>query len=193
MGIDKGSLDHRKRALRVLVRARLPAPGSPGHVAASVAAQERLARSDLAAAARMVGLYRALPSECGTAALAAALQAAGKAICYPAVLPGARALSFRRSAGAFVAGALGIEEPAGAQVELSEIDLLVVPALAADERGGRLGRGRGHYDATLAICGATTVALVFESQLVPEVPVGEHDRRVGAICTEARLLRVSRA
>ena len=88
----------------------------------------------------------------------------------------------------FAAGALGIEEPTGGPVEASGIDLIVVPALAADERGGRLGRGKGHYDATLAACQAFSVALIFETQLVPEVPLGEHDRRVSAICTERRLL-----
>src|SRR5206468_10814071 len=81
MGMD--SLDERKRALRALVQARLPRPGSPEHVSDSVAAQERLASSPLVSGARVVALYRALPSECGTAALASALQAAGKEICYP--------------------------------------------------------------------------------------------------------------
>src|SRR6184192_4812005 len=100
------SLDAEKRALR----ARMPAPGSEAFVAASVAAQERLASSSLASGARVVALYRALPSECGTASLAAALQAAGKEICYPVVVPGARCLEFRRAAGVFVSGALGIEE-----------------------------------------------------------------------------------
>ena len=76
----------------------------------------------------------------------------------------------------------------GAPVALGEIDLLVVPAVAVDARGRRLGRGKGHYDATLAACRVSSVALVFESQLVPEVPVGEHDQRVGAVCTEARLI-----
>jgi 5-formyltetrahydrofolate cyclo-ligase len=184
------TLHQQKRALRALVRARMPAPGSAEHGAASLAAQERLAQSELVAAARVIALYRALPSECGTASLAAALQRGGKEICYPAVLPGALALAFRRAAGVFVAGSLGVDEPTGAPVELDQIDLLVVPAVAADERGGRLGRGKGHYDATLAVCRAPAIALVFESQLVPEVPVGEHDRRVAAICTEARLILV---
>ena len=160
------SLDSEKRALRALVRARMPAPGSEAFVAASVAAQERLASSSLAAA----------------------LQAAGKEICYPVVVPGARCLEFRRAAGVFVSGALGVEEPTGSPVALSDIDLVVAPAAAVDARGVRLGRGKGHYDATLAACRAFPVALVFESQLVPEVPLGEHDRRVWAICTEARLL-----
>ena len=184
-----GALDDQKRVLRATVRARMPLPGSPEQLAASIAAQERLAASDLAAAARVVALYRALPSECGTASLAAALQAAGKEICYPVVLPGRIELEFRRGIGVFVAGSLGVEEPTGAPVALADIDLIVVPAVAVDQRGGRLGRGKGHYDATLAACPATSVALVFESQLVPEVPVGDHDRRVAAVCTEARFLR----
>src|SRR5260221_4055963 len=184
------SLEEKKRALRALVRVRMPRPGSAEHVSASVAAQERLARSEIVSAARVIALYRALPSECGTASLAAALQAAGKEICYPAVLPGARALEFRRGAGVFVAGSLGVHEATGAPVPLAEIDCMVVPAVAVDERAWRLGRGKGHYDATLSTCAARSIALVFESQLVPEVPVGEHDHRVAAVCTEARLIVV---
>jgi 5-formyltetrahydrofolate cyclo-ligase len=183
-------LDQQKRALRALVRARMPAPGSAEHAFASTAAQERLLRSDPVAAARVIALYRAFPAECSTSLLASALREAGKRVCYPVVQPDARALSFRNGDGVFVAGARGVEEPTGEPVGLDEIDLLVVPAVAVDERGGRLGRGKGHYDATLALCGAHAIALVFESQLVPEVPVGEHDHRVAGVCTEARLIRV---
>ncbi|MCA1829481.1 MAG: 5-formyltetrahydrofolate cyclo-ligase [Myxococcales bacterium] len=184
------SLDAEKRELRALVRARMPAPGSEAFVAASVAAQQRLFRSALVTDARVIALYRALPSECGTAALAAFLEAAGKETCYPVVVPGARCLEFRRSAGVFVSGSLGVEEPTGSPVPLSTVDLLVVPAIAVDARGARLGRGKGHYDATLAACAGFPVALVFESQLVPSVPLGEHDRPVRAICTETQLLLV---
>ena len=158
------SLDDQKRALRAELRNLLPKPGSPEFVAASVKAQDRLA--------------------------AAALQAQGCEVCYPAVAPGERALQFRRASGAFVAGALGVEEPTGAPVSLDQIGLLVVPALAVDSSGRRLGRGKGHYDATLAACRGPSVALVFDSQLVPEVPVGEHDRRVGAVCTDLRWVSV---
>ncbi len=183
------SLDAAKRDLRDEIRRKLPAPGTPAHVAASVAAQERLASTPLALAARMVGLYRALPSECGTASLAAALQSLGKEICYPAVAGGT--LQFRRPSDVFARGALGVEEPTGPSVELAAIDLLVVPAIAVDARGRRLGRGKGFYDATLARFAAVSVALVFDAQLVPEVPVDEHDRSVTWVCTEARLLRTS--
>ena len=183
------SLDAAKRDLRVEIRRKVPAPGTPAHLAASVAAQERLASSQLAHSARCVGLYRALPSECGTASLAAALQSLGKEICYPAVVAGA--LQFRRASGVFVRGSLGIEEPTGAAVELAAIDLLVVPAIAVDFNGRRLGRGKGFYDRTLVRFAAVSVALVFDAQLVHQVPVGEHDRPVAWICTEVRLLEAA--
>jgi 5-formyltetrahydrofolate cyclo-ligase len=181
-------VDHQKRELRALVRSRMPR--GEALVSASVAAQERLFASELVASARMVAVYRALPSECGTAALVAAIEARGGACCYPVVTPGERALSFRRSVGVFVAGSLGVEEPTGSAVALQEIDLLVVPAVAVDFSGGRIGRGKGHYDATLARFAGPTVALVFEAQLVPGVPLGEHDRPVRAVCTESRLFLV---
>jgi 5-formyltetrahydrofolate cyclo-ligase len=187
------SVDEQKRALRAQVRLRMPKPGSPEQVAASVAAQTRLASSGLIAGARLIALYRALPSECGTAALAAQLAALGLQVCYPVISNERRVLSFRRSAGVFVSGALGIEEPTGSAVSLEELDLIVVPAIAVDERGGRIGRGRGHYDATLAVSKAASVALVFEAQLVPRVPLGEHDRPVHAVCTEARLVLATQA
>jgi len=173
-------IELRKRELREAVRARMRFDA-----AASAAAQERLAASDLFGKARC-GTVPGVPSECGTAVLAALK----KTVCYPVMVPGERLLAFRRAAGAFVRGALGVEEPAGEPVELSSVDLLVVPAVAVDLSGRRLGRGRGFYDATLAAYSGVTVALVFESQLVPEVPVGEHDRPVAAVCTEARLLMV---
>jgi 5-formyltetrahydrofolate cyclo-ligase len=70
------------------------------------------------------------------------------------------------------------------------VDVLVVPALAVDARGRRLGRGKGHYDATLSAFAGRSVALVYDTQLVPEVPVGDRDRAVDAVCTESRLIVV---
>jgi 5-formyltetrahydrofolate cyclo-ligase len=172
------TLEERKNALREELRHR--PRGTPE---ASRAAQERLLASGLLSGT--VGLYRALPSECRTDLLASAL---GERACFPCVVPGQAELQFRREGGAWARGPLGVLEPRGEPVPLRDIDVLVVPALAVDLHGHRLGRGRGHYDATLAAFAGRSAALVFESQLVPEVPVGEHDRPVGAVCTEARLV-----
>jgi 5-formyltetrahydrofolate cyclo-ligase len=172
------TLEERKNALREELRRR--PRGTPE---ASRAAQERLLASGLLSGS--VGLYRALPSECGTDLLAAAL---GERACFPCVVPGQAELQFRREGGAWARGPLGVLEPRGEPVPLRDIEVLVVPAIAVDLRGHRLGRGRGHYDATLAAFAGRSAALVFESQLVPEVPVGDHDRPVDAVCTEARLV-----
>jgi 5-formyltetrahydrofolate cyclo-ligase len=177
------TLAERKNAMRARLRA-----GRRGGPEASRAAQERLLASGLLAGT--VGLYRALPSECGTDLLAAAL---GDRACFPCVVPGETVLQFRRAGAEWSPGALGVQEPKGEPVPLRSIDVLVVPALAIDAHGRRLGRGRGHYDATLAAFPGRSIALVFESQLVPEVPVGDHDRPVDAVCTEARLLQVQRS
>jgi 5-formyltetrahydrofolate cyclo-ligase len=181
-------VDRITRALRTEVKARMPPPGSPEHAAASRAAQERLLA--VTGAARTVGLYRALPSECATSLMADALRRAGKDVCYPVIQAGRRELAFRRGEGDFRRGALGIEEPTGPEVELAKIDLLVVPAIAVDRSGHRLGRGKGHYDATLEGYRGRSVALVFETQIVENVPAAAHDRRVTAICTDARFLEV---
>ena len=177
------TLEERKTALRREMRRR--PRGTPE---ASRAAQERLLASGLLTGT--VGLYRALPSECATDLLVAAL---GARACFPCVVPGQAELQFRRDGGGWSKGSLGVLEPQGEPVLLNAIDVLVLPAVAVDVGGRRLGRGRGHYDATLAGFSGRSVALAFESQLVPEGPVGEHDRPVDAVCTEARLVQTRSA
>ena len=61
----------------------------------------------------------------------------------------------------------------------------VVPGLAFDRAGGRIGWGRGHYDATLAAApNARRIGLAFECQLVAEVPHAPHDVRLHFVVTE---------
>jgi 5-formyltetrahydrofolate cyclo-ligase len=190
----EGTIDERKRALRVAMRERRCAMPTEERERSSRAAQERLARSPLAAAAQIIGVYASLPTEVSTDALARALAADGKLVCYPAVRDDVRALDFREASATFRLGALGVREPRGAAVELSRIELFVGPAVAVDLDGQRLGRGRGHYDATLATAAprALRVALVFDWQLVDEVPVDGRDERMDAVCTDSRLIRIQR-
>jgi 5-formyltetrahydrofolate cyclo-ligase len=89
-------------------------------------------------------------------------------------------------------GRLGIHEPAGGQPWLVEaIDFIVVPALAFDHRGYRLGRGGGFYDRFLALpdLRAVTCGLGFAEQVVDEVPVAPHDRPVKLLVTDKGVLR----
>ena len=88
----------------------------------------------------------------------------------------------------------GLREPAeGRQWPDEDIDLIVVPALAYDRSGNRLGRGGGFYDRFLARPGlrATTCGLAFDEQLVDSVPVHTKDYPIDVLVTDRGVLRFS--
>ncbi|MEE6311426.1 5-formyltetrahydrofolate cyclo-ligase [Plantactinospora veratri] len=90
--------------------------------------------------------------------------------------------------GALVAAGRGLREPVTDRLGRGAIgaaELVVVPALAVDRRGVRLGRGGGSYDRALARAapGALTVALLHDGELVDSVPAMDHDRPVRAVLT----------
>lgn len=92
--------------------------------------------------------------------------------------------------GTLAPGRFGLSEPTGARLGVAAVldaDLLVVPALAVDARGGRLGRGGGSYDRVLArVAGAVpALAVVDEAEVVAQVPVEPHDRPVQGYVTPA--------
>lgn len=73
-------------------------------------------------------------------------------------------------------GAFHIEEPTGNDnIDPDMLELIVVPAVAYDRNGNRLGRGKGFYDRLLSSTKATKVGIAYEFQIVDEVPVEEHD------------------
>ncbi len=73
-------------------------------------------------------------------------------------------------------GAFHIEEPSGQDtIDVEHIEMIVVPAIAYDRRGNRLGRGKGFYDRLLGDSKAIKVGVGYEFQLVDEVPVEAHD------------------
>ncbi len=80
-----------------------------------------------------------------------------------------------------------LRERADKRVEVAELDLIMVPGVAFDRTGGRMGHGMGYYDKLLehARADAPLVALAFECQLFPEIPVAEHDIFMDQILTEA--------
>lgn len=87
---------------------------------------------------------------------------------------------------------MGTREPvSGIPFPISLIDLIIVPGLAFDAEGNRLGRGRGFYDRFLAHpeFAGVSCALAVEEQVVPEVPVGPLDRRMDMLVTEKAVRR----
>lgn len=83
----------------------------------------------------------------------------------------------------------GFAEPHGETVELEPIDLIVVPALAIDQSGNRLGKGKGYYDRALVSTAAPVVAVVYEHELLEALPAEAHDRRVDFAVTPGQTVR----
>lgn len=192
----RADVDRDKRSLRDRVR-RLRAAISPEAAArAAEAAAAHAAALDALARPKLVALYAALPGEISTAPLAAILTGRGAALAFPRVVAGQRRLRFHLAAPSELApGAFGILEPthAAPEVELGEIEAFVVPGVAFDRAGGRLGWGRGHYDTTLhAAPGAIRVGYCFSDQLTERVPTGERDEPMDWIVTELGALRCPR-
>ncbi len=83
-------------------------------------------------------------------------------------------------------GAFHIEEPAeGTPADPATMELIVVPAVAYDRRGNRLGRGKGFYDRLLSATKATTIGVAYDFQLLDELPVEPHDTPVNIVITES--------
>lgn len=91
-------------------------------------------------------------------------------------------------------GVLGVAEPTGPEIDPAEADVVIVPALAFDRRGHRLGYGAGFYDRFLPLttddCGI--VGVCFEPLLVDELPIDDHDVIVPTVMTDESLLRPGR-
>ena len=90
-------------------------------------------------------------------------------------------------------GYRGIREPIPQrckQIPVPYINLAIIPGVAFDERGGRTGHGMGIYDRFIPQLDITTrkVALAFECQIVPQIPMEAHDRYTDIIITEKRIV-----
>jgi len=155
---------------------------------------EHLAAQAFFSEARVVALFAAQSFEVPTAPIFEALRRRGARCAYPRVVPGRRELDLLevRSLDELVAGGrlrLLEPRPSAPLVAPGAVDLILVPGVGFTPRGDRLGRGGGHYDATLArLPRALRVGLAFECSLVPELPVDAHDQRMARVVTERRVL-----
>jgi 5-formyltetrahydrofolate cyclo-ligase len=134
-----------------------------------------------------VAAYVSVGSEPSTRALIFALWKRGSYVLLPLLEPGGD-LDWASFEGpdSLVPGPRGLlqpGEPPRGVTAISSADLVIVPALAADRRGNRLGRGGGSYDRALARVGPAvpTIALLYDDELLDEVPAAPHDRPVRAV------------
>ena len=156
---------------------------------ASEAIQERLMAEDWWAAAFGVAIYRSMESEPATEALLADLLAREVQVAAPMCRDGSYVWGWVDAATTWKKAAHGIWEPTHALlVAPHDLRLIVVPGMAFDAHGGRLGHGRGHFDRLLAQSRALLVGLCFENRLVEAVPMESHDVRMDVVATEKRML-----
>jgi 5-formyltetrahydrofolate cyclo-ligase len=189
-------MHERKRPLRselVAARAHLSSAERDARSAAIVARVEAIQGF---LGAKVLALYAPFPTEVDVDALANRALARGVRLAYPHVIRGERKLAYAEGEpGRLVPGELGtLQPPAGApEVPLAEIECVIVPGVGFAADGHRLGRGGGHYDATLAAMPqALRIGVAFEVQVVPEVPREPHDEPLDVVATDQRVLVFSR-
>jgi 5-formyltetrahydrofolate cyclo-ligase len=131
--------------------------------------------------------YLPVGTEPGSPELVEALRAAGHEVLLPVIPERPGPLDWARYHGPdhLAAGPLGLLQPTGPRLGVGSITvarLVLVPALAADHTGRRLGRGGGYYDRTLPLAadGVPLVVLLNDEELVESLPAEPHDRRVTA-------------
>lgn len=92
-------------------------------------------------------------------------------------------------------GAYGILEPiihSQKTIPLKKINLIIIPGVGYDEKGNRIGHGKGYYDRLITkIPKAKLIGLGFEFQIVPTIPIEPHDRKVDTIITEGRTITIT--
>jgi 5-formyltetrahydrofolate cyclo-ligase len=187
-----------KRALREQVLAARDAFAAPLRARAAEAIAERIGHLPSFTAAHIVLLTLAFKSEWNTLPLVHAALTAGKIVVLPRVDIDARMLGLRAirdPVADIAAGYQGIPEPGlhCPTVAPDMIDWVLVPGVAFDAAGRRLGYGGGFYDRLLPllVAGTARVAGAFDLQIVPRVPAAPHDLAVHAVATETRTIPAS--
>jgi 5-formyltetrahydrofolate cyclo-ligase len=165
----------------------------------SFAAVERVRALDEFSRAAEVLAYMAFDNEVETAGLVAELWGRGARVLLPRCLPGRPGemeLACPTGPSQLTAGAYGIPEPDPGVcpgVEDFSPDLALIPGLAFDRLGRRLGFGKGYYDRLLA-CGmgsALLVGLAYDFQVVDRLPAAPHDAPVHMIASDTETIRVT--
>lgn len=179
---------HKQRHRFLTARRNMPA-----EVCQSLAQriQQRFLQSAAFHSAGCLALYSAINNEVCTEEVAWCALDSGKRLVYPKVRGEALEFVVIKTLEDLKPGYLGVLEPTGAELVLpGDIDVLVVPGVAFDLNGYRLGYGRGYYDRTLAACrrSCLKVGFAYEMQLAESLPIETHDEALSVLVTECRTI-----
>ena len=184
-------LKARKRAVRRAAIERRDLLSEGERAAKSERIVEHVLALPEVAAAGTVMAFWSFGSEVQTSALIERLHQAGTRVVLPRVADGELATVAYRPGDPVAATSFGAMEPLGVElVPAEEVDVVIVPGVAFDRRGGRVGYGGGFYDRLFARTPSVpAVAVAFAVQLVDEVPQGRGDSLVDVIVTEDEVIR----
>jgi len=144
--------------------------------------------------AHTILFFAPLPDELDVWPLLEKFRAAGKICALPGFDSATQTYSARQVSNLatdIVVGEFGVREPASNCVEipLEKFDLVLVPGVAFDLHGHRLGRGKGFYDRILSAASGVKCGVAYDFQLVAEIPTEPHDKPVDFMVTPSRCVR----
>jgi 5-formyltetrahydrofolate cyclo-ligase len=188
---NDGNLPRAKANLRARIAAELKKLTAAERTAASLLACVLLERQAVWRSAKAILFYAPLADELDLWRLLEDSLAAGKTVALP---------RFQPEQGDYVAchitqvgpdlqtGKFGIREPRVSCpiIPLNRLDLVLVPGVAFDLNGHRLGRGKGYYDRLLAHAAGSACGVAFDQQIVRQVPSEPHDVQLSCILTPTR-------
>ena len=184
---DVSDVQLRKADLRAQVLARRSALPADQRTAAGRIIRDAVLAAPQVQMAGTIAAYYSVGTEPDTRGLVYALWKRGSYVLLPLLRPdGDLDWASYEGPDSLVAGPRGLREPGEPPRGVDAVaraDVVLVPALAVDASGNRLGRGGGSYDRALARVGGQvpTIALLYDDELVPSVPVEPHDRPVRAV------------
>ena len=187
-------LAEQKPALRARLRAELKVLPAEVRASASAGLCARMHDSSAWQNARAVLLFFPVTSEPDISALLTDALASGKLLALPrfnATTAAYEPVQITDPARELVTGPFQVREPVGPcpVVAMNRLDLALVPGLGFDAHGGRLGRGKGHYDRLLAGFTGVKIGVAFDCQIVPAVPCEPHDIALDAVVTPTRWIQ----
>lgn len=185
-------IDHEKRALRADLRERRQQRTEAALATAAAGVKAQLDELVDSLGASSISCFLSAQTEPGTHEFIAAATARGIRVLLPITRSdGLLDWAVAEPDGDIAEGLFGMPEPVGellSPLAVNDVDLLIIPAAAVDQTGMRLGWGRGYFDKTLGSmenC-PPVYAVIFDSELIDEVPRDLHDQPVTGVVTPTR-------